>query len=375
MENKKLFALSFLILLALSMVAPFASAFFPDTHYYIQEQVLKTPIPGGAFYDECNNHPDECFSGNLMSDVSVIFYYTTFKRYAVTHSPAFCKALLEQANGELENACAVGGCLHQTQDPLSHEEMVTYAIRHTLIPNSIIHPPAEQHIDNILNAENPEIHLKRLQATQSFDTCAPLFKRVLSSNDEYRGVNIDSMFDKFLQEVDDSTTGYNPSFNNIKSIPAGVFFTYSAILLSFFTLWILLILKRLRFKDRRTILNWITFVILTVIVGVLLFIFIANLGGRAFQAYTAVIRPFSSFVPIGDHQSYVKGAIELGRQFLEFGFPVLIDTDASGGAFLDSADKAIIGFQYLFGALLFIGLLLVVYFNFKKPKQNKRFAY
>lgn len=350
-------------------------AFFPDTHYYINEQALKTPIPGGAFYDACKNHPDECFSGNLMSDVSVIFYYTTFKRYAVTHSPAFCKALLEEANGDLENACAVGGCMHQTQDPLSHEDMVTYAIRHSLIPNSIIHPPAEQHLDNIVNAENPEIHLKRIQASQAFDTCAPLFKRVLSSNDEYRGVNIDSMFDKFLQEVDDSTTGYNPSFNNIKSIPAGVFFSYSAIMLSFLTFYFLLIFKRLRFKDRRTLFNWITFVGLTLIVGVLLFIFIANLGGRAFQAYTAVIKPFSSFVPIGEAQTHLKGAIDLSRQFLEFGFPVLIDTDASGGSFLDSADKAIIGFQYFFGALLFLGLILVVYFNFKTPRKKQQYSY
>lgn len=367
MENKKLLAISALILLALSILAPLTSAFFPDTHYFIQKEVLKTPI-SSDIYSACANHPDQCFSGNLMSDVSVIFYYTTFKRYAVTHSPAFCKALLEEANGELENACAVGGCMHQTQDPISHEEMVTYAIRHSLIPNSIIHPPAEQHLDNIVNEAHPEVHMERLSATEAFSDCAPLFKRVLSSNDEYRGVNIDSMFDKFLQEVDDSTTGYNPSFNNIKSIPAPVFFGYTAVMLIFATLWLLLIFKRLRYKERRTVLNWITFILVTIVLGMILFVFIANLGGRAFTAYTALIKPVSNFVPIGEAQSHLNEAIENGREFLKIGFPFLIDTDASGGDELESADLAIVGFQYFFGAVIILGLLAMIYFNFRKPK-------
>jgi len=359
-----------LALFGMLFLLPISSAFFPDSHKYIQEQVMKDPI-NSDMYKACNDNPAACFSGNLLSDVSVIFYYTTFNRYAVTHSPAFCKQLLDQANGPTENACAVGGCLHQTQDPLSHLFMVDYAITHTGLPNSIIHPPAEQHEDNLINAIDPGIHQRRIDATESFRDCVPLFKRVLSQRDEYRGVNLDSMFDKFVQEASASKkTGYDPSFNNITSIPTGFLFSFLGIMLLTLFLWGLLLVKRIRFKERRTIWNWITFGLLTIFSAIFLYLFIANLGGKAFEAYTSIIRPLSNFVPIGNSNTYVTQAIAAGRNFLDKGFPVLVNTDPSGGAALAVADKSIVVFQYVFAIILVAVIIALVYLNLRKKKQK-----
>lgn len=361
---KKIFLFMILGVFLISLT----SAYFPDTHYYENKMTIAEPI-SSEFYQSCANNPDHCYSGNILSDVSVIFYYTSFQKYAVTHSPAFCEQMLDQANGPIENACAVGACLHQTQDLHSHNEMVPHSIRVSLLPNSFIHPPAEQHLDSIVNKENPGIHLERLQATDVFEDCVPLFKKVMSENDEYRGENLDAIFDKFVVELEGSETGYNPSFDNIKALPGLVVFGYVSFMLLFTTLTFLIIFKRLRYKDRRTWVNWVTFVLVGFISAILIFLFIANLFGQAFNAYTFLIRPISNLVPIGGHGTEV--GIQEGRRFLAEGFSVIQGTDASGGIALREADKSIVVFQYILYTVIFGLFALLIWANFR-PQRNKK---
>lgn len=367
LNKKKVISILMLSLVLLSTMS-FVLAYFPDTHYYINKQSLENPL-NTELYNACANNPDICFAGNTLSDVSVLFYYTSFERYAVTHSPAFCQQMLDQANGDIELACAVGACLHQTQDWHSHNEMVPYAIEHSFLPNGIIHPPSEQHLDNILNSEHPEIHQERLIATEQFDKCVPLFKRVIADQDEYRGVNLDSLFNKFVIEMQGEETGYNPSFDNIKSIPFLVIAVYSIILLMFATLTGLIIFRRLRFKDRRTWINWISVVLFGFVTAILIFGFVANLGGQAFGAYQFLIKPVSNLVPIGGFS--VDSSVDFSRQFLEQGVSALYGTDASGSEKLTSADITIRGMQYAFGFIVFALFIALLYLNFRTPKKKR----
>lgn len=368
MKTKQILSLAILTLLLLSSMAS-VLAYFPDTHFYENKQSIATPI-NSELYKACADNPDVCYAGNILNDVSVIFYYTSFEKYAVTHSPAFCEQMLAQANGPIENACAVGACMHQPQDIGSHQQMVPYAIEHAFLPNGILHPPTEQHLDNIVNAQNPEIHQERLVATEQFEKCVPLFKRVMSDQDEYRGVNLDSIFDKFVVELQGEQTGYNPSFNNISSIPLLDLAIFVIVMLMFGTITLLIIFKRLRYKDRRTWVNWISVVIFAFLTIIMIFLFIANLGGQAFGAYQFLIKPVSNLVPLGGHTT--QSGIDLTRNFLEQGISALYGTDASGGEQLANADASIRGLQYLFGFIilgLFIGLL---YLNFRTPKNKRR---
>lgn len=366
--NKKQFISVAIISLLLVTTFGFVMAYFPDTHYFQTIKTIEDPI-NSELYNSCANNPDQCYAGDILADVSVIFYFTSFNKYAVTHSPAFCDQMLKEANGPIENACAVGACLHQTQDYHSHNEMVPYAITHSFLPNGVIHPPAEQHLDNIINEQNPEIHQQRLQATETFEQCTPIFKRVMSTQEEYRGVNLDAIFDKFVVELQAEETGYNPSFSNISSIPITVLLFYGGFMLLFATLSFLLVFKRLRYRDVRNLLNWISVFFFGFIFFILAFVFIANIGGQAFQAYTFIIKPISNFVPLGPHDA--QPGIDFGKDFLERGVPALFDTDASGGENLGNADRSIIGLQYLFGFILIALFILLLYFNFRTPKKRR----
>lgn len=366
--NKK--GLLFVFVFALLLITSNVSAFFPSTHKYITDESLKIDKES-TNAKLCAKRPDLCFSGNLLSDAFVTDYYTNFKRYAVTHTPSFCTAMLKAANTEEEKICAVGACTHQPHDIVSHTEMIPYTIQHTLLPNVLIHPFAEQRLDSFVEKQNPNIDFEKITSSNSYKTCKPLFIRVLSGSPEFVGVDLDAKLDKFIKEIQSSETGYNPSFNNITSLPLSIIILFLTLLLFFGVPTTLIYIKRLRFKERRTILNWVTFVLFAIPTIILLYIFVQNIGGQGWTAVTTTIaKPVSPFVPIGNEQYYLDKAIQSTVKFFQTGESVLYQTDASGELVLAHEDSLIQGKQYvfMFGFLAFIIWLL--YMNFRTPKSK-----
>jgi hypothetical protein len=365
---KKLF-----LLLILLLIAPSILAFFPNSHYQTVLDALEEP-QNTFLYNYCNRNVELCLAGDMLSDVSVYWYYTKFINYKITHTPALCSELLEASSTDDEKSCAVGACIHQQgADIVSHTMMVPGAIRNTYLPNAIIHPFAEQKLDLWVEDTHKEVDYKNLVSLQDFETCVPLFLRVMSTNDAYLGEDLESKFDNFIHELTSAgDTGYDSSFQKLFIVPTATLYTYVGVMVFFLILSSLLYFKRIRFKERRTILNWSTFLI-----SVVLLIFMAYLAfqftqGNAFDTFTKyVARPVAQFVPLDQSEKvYFDEAVKRTKLMFEKGEPALYNTDASGQAVLLKANEDIKTVQYII--FFIVGLLIVflIYRNFLEVKPK-----
>ena len=350
-----------LILLTFFLISN-VSAFFPITHSAIGQDLFNMSLDSNN-YKSCKNNMNACMVGNILTDASVTFYYSNRDKYIYTHSPSFGISLLKNANSEVEIACAEGAMLHQSQDLISHKQMVPYCIKHTWLPNVIIHPFCEQKLDSILLRENPSLKSENMLALNDFQDCVPLFKRVLQGSEEYKDVDLDAIFAKFIAEVQGSKTGYDVSFNNVTALPFFIIALWAIITLFLLTFTILII-----FKKNKNLLNWITLIIVGIILAFFIYLFIANLTGNAFNTLLLVIKPVSNLVPIGNAHGYVDSAIYNSKQFFLQGESFLYNTDASGFTELNRADASIRIPEYIILTILIISLVALIYFNLRRKK-------
>jgi len=364
--NNKILPLIFISLLLVFTV----SAHMPLTHWVDLEKAIdKASGSTLDLYDACKNHLDLCYAGDTLTDVSVMYYYTYFKRYSITHSPTFCRALIDQARGEEELACAVGACIHQAQDLPSHTQMVPYAIEHTFLPNQIIHPFAEQHEDNIVNKQNPGANAIAMGKLESYKTCSDLYKRVLSGEKDYKGIDLDSLFEAFIAQV--QTSGYKGiSFGRIMTIPFAIVAAYFAFMAFFLTLMILIVFKKLVYSDRRKWYHWLTvsgILIVLLIMGGLAFAFAAGAGMTTFQW---LISPISNFVPIGDVSSIQQQTIDNTANVLIYGEAFLEGKDASGIKYLEASNAKIMTPLVVILTILIVATILLIWLNLRTPKKQ-----
>jgi len=372
----------FLFLFVSILLIGNVSALFPISHKYVFDEVMKSNIDSN-FFNIAKKYPDLVFAGSELSDVSVLFYYSNQadsglgRRYLTTHQPNFCSALLRNAVGDRETACALG-CIHQMMDYPSHTIMVPYCIKHSFMPNSFSHVFCEQHLDNIVISKNPNIQSEVIASLDSYKECTPLFKRVLQGEKDWYGVELDGLFQQFINEIQ-TEKSFKPSWVNISAVPTTILAIYISSMLLIFLIMMLIIFKRLRYKERRTIFNWISLIILILIFALLSFILIAKVGGMGFNTFVAIIKPISNLVPIGDGEAILQNAIQGTQQFFIQGEGwFTTDTggkaykDASGQYELQQADSEIATPQYIILGVLLILIALFLYFNFRgKGKQVK----
>ena len=369
---KSKFNLLFMILLASLFLSPLVSSFMPNTHYLIHQRAFENPIDS-SMYNDCMAFPELCWAGNQLTDISVYFYYTQRDKYSTTHSPNFCRALLETANTPRERACAVSGCTHQPQDIVSHNEMVVYSIKHSGLVNNIIHVFAEQKLDNWVVKNNPGIDVLSGEQLNAYQECVPLFKEVMLGEPAYRTMSeqeIDDFFGNFIAEVQNSQTGYDTAFKNkgffvsYKTIPLVLVGAYIGLMLMMATLVILLGFKV--FRKKATIRHFIAIVLFGLILGVLLFFFISIGNNQAFDNFITVIKPVSNLVPIGGNQAYIDKAVLNTKLLLTQGEQWLFDTEASGFTALDAADKSVQLLDYLLFGVLIILFISYTWYLFKR---------
>ena len=364
-----------LLIISIFLFLPFINGFIPTfTHKYIHDQALKNPIDS-QLYKACVKYPNLCYSGNVLNDVSVIFYYTARNKYAVTHSPNFCRALIQNSLNEKELACAVGGCMHQPADIVAHNELVPEAILNSFIVNEVIHVFTEQKVDNYMEKKYPFIKQEAVLQLNDFEECVPLFKRTLIGEVEYQDLSeeeIDNIFKAFIAEIQNSRTGYDVGFKSksffstIKAIPFVIVGIYTAIMAGFILISVLLIFKLIN-KERkiRHIIGLFIFLPLSII---MLYLFIGSIYGSAFNNFVTIIKPISNLVPVSNIQYYVDKAVDNTQNLLTEGEKWLYNTDASGFNALDEANARIMPYDYLILIILSAFLIWFIWFLFKKNK-------
>lgn len=394
---KKLISLP--LLLGLLIMLPLVSSFMLPTHTYVNDQVISTYQGTSEFYELALKYPKLVNIGDYLTDLSVIYYYTDIggegigKKYLVTHSPGFCVNALANAKGypeynvtlEESRACSVGICLHEaTQDTVSHGIMVPYSIRHTLIPNQVIHVPSEQHLDTFTQSNHPEVRAEIESLTpEDWQKCIPLVKETLLGYADYQDEVIsgktDDLINAFIFEVynsvnPESATSYDLAFKDkvsifgkINLVPTGFLVGYISLMLLFGTVAVLTIFK----KDKR-LLNYIVIVLFGFFAVIMAIVFIAMLNGSAFQTIVFLVRPISNLVPIGSPQSYIDMSIENGKALFDQGESYVADTEnpkiGSGYLELKQANEDIKVYNYIEIGVIILVLIWLLYLNFRRKK-------
>jgi len=350
------------------------SAFMPLTHKYIQQQAIENQIDS-EMYRVLTKYPNLAYAGNVLTDISVFFYYTARSKYSATHSPNFCRSLLQNADTEEKLACAVSGCTHQPQDIVAHNKLVPHAILNSLFVNNIIHVFSEQKLDNWVERNNPGLKDQAMAQLNDYDTCMPLFIDTLIGDPQYSDMSrteLEDMFAKFIAEIQNSRTGYDTSFKtksffvNLKTIPFSILAIYSLFMLGFLFLSILTIIKI--WKGDRRIRIFIALFIFLPIFLILAYWFIGNLYGSAFNNFITIIKPFSELVPIGGNQEYIDEAVSNTKAFLTEGEQWLFDSEASGFTELNSADRQVLVYDYIIAFILLTLFIWFLWFIFKRNK-------
>lgn len=160
-----------LLLLIIFCLIPSASAWGVHTHITWTSEVLNetdTPIT-----KIINANEDAFYCGLLAADVSVIHYYTNFKRYQATHDTAFTMRCHTLAKTDRERAFCYGISAHHSADAVSHNYFVPMVINRYRVPNYFIHPTMEAAI------ENEYINLRTAYALEPIDEFLPLMNEAL----------------------------------------------------------------------------------------------------------------------------------------------------------------------------------------------------
>lgn len=367
----------------LLILSPLISANFPIGHDFTIFEALKKDHPNSDFYKACKNNPGICYASGMLPDITVYDYYTLFIRYRQTHIPTLCRDLLEKAVGEVELACAVSGCLHQHIDLESHTDMIPYAISKTFLPNVVIHPFTEQKLDLYITSNNPNINFDKLKTRADFEACVPLYVEVMIGGDgTFQGLKkseLEKRFDGFITELTGQAgaTGYDLSFRRLTLLPTGALVIYFGVMFFFGIITVLLYMKRLRYKERRNLLNFITFgisLIVFLFMGYLTYQYTQGNAFSTFQAYLA--KPLSKFVPMQDPQSHVDDAVKGIDDFFERGIVSLSNpvgkgsTDASGQAALNAADASIKKVQYIIMFVVGLLIMFILWKNFQEVRPK-----
>lgn len=380
------------LVLGILILSSNVMAFMPREHWIVLNNIINSNQSiGGTFFNACKSYPTLCLASAQENDVGVIWYYSNGGiLYDAVHSPTFCHTLLQNVgsvqglSSDQAMACAVGGCIHMEEDLPSHgkDGMVTYSIQHTLLPNGVIHVFSEQHLDNIERSLNPDSDTGyRNSLLQGYLTCEPLFVQSMIGTTQFAGMTkaeIQGYFDKFINEIVNSETGYDPGFKDksffktLEVLPLSYLIIWIVVMCFFGLVTVLMILKII--KRQAKIRHWIGLIILGILFGLLLYLFIGAMTGNLFGYLIKIISPLSNIVPIGNPQTYMDKAHANVIDFFNRGELSLQGTDPSGmgtNPVLNRATESVAIFSYIVVGIIAILLIWFIWFILKKNKVIK----
>ena len=378
-KYKIFFAFMILSLLVLNL----GSSFMPrTTHKYIHIKGTENPIDS-ELYRKCMAYPRLCYSGNVLTDISVVYYYVDPDKYIATHSPVFFRRLWENSKNEEEKACAVGAIVHQGSDIPSHNNMVPYAIRNSFLVNEIVHVFAEQKIDSWVESQFPLIKGEAMNDLGDYEKCKDLFIRTMHGDPRYGGMSVqelDDLYVFFINEIKNSQkTGYDSAFKNkslfvsIKSIPTQVLVVYLSWLFFLLIVSVLILIKI--FKKKALVRHYIALIFFLPLFIIFAYFLISLFYGSAFNNFINFITPISQLVPVGDIQMSLDQAINQVKLFLTKGELALEGTDASGFEELAKANASVKTADYIIMVISGILLIFYIWYLLKKNKIMEEKVY
>jgi hypothetical protein len=137
---------------------------------------------------------DAFLAGLMYPDVSVIYYYSSFKTYKGLHDWNTADRLWKAATTDRQRAFALGWAVHLSMDMVSHNYYVPDKISSTKLINPIIHPLYELATDtNYIDVKTPhamEIHQEfdawvKTVTNQDFSNEAELLNQAIGGGNFY----------------------------------------------------------------------------------------------------------------------------------------------------------------------------------------------
>jgi hypothetical protein len=364
MKSSKMLVLFMMVLLVSTIV----SAYMPDTHIKMLQ-------------DACKEYPNHmvckseenlvaCANGDLSADFSVPFYFQGGgKRYGITHAIGYCTALLDISVDELDQVFAFCSCTHLVQDSPSHNVMVPYAIKHTGLPNAIVHVLSEEKLNDWVRSRDPTIEAFT-KTNLDFIPYAHLIEEALATNSAYYGVSIREYLTLLQSQIAGSSTGYDTVWENKFSVPLPTYIGAAIIIISLLAIFI-----RLLFLVDKNFFGWIT-VGLTGTIGILvLILFIGfSVADFGFTLFQDISKPLTAITPTPPlEQMYelgVENTKDLLRNFNDLEDIVAREGIATGFNNIDRANKFPLTLWSIIGS---IGLISVIIFGFRHFTDRKNF--
>jgi len=136
-----------LVILIMSTLIPSVNAWGPNTHVWVAKNSLLLH-PDSEAYQLYQEHPDALLCGLLYPDITIIYYYVSFKCYQSTHSWSFAERLWATATTDRQRAFAYGVTFHLIQDAISHNEYIPKKIAETRMQNGLVHPLIEASVES-----------------------------------------------------------------------------------------------------------------------------------------------------------------------------------------------------------------------------------
>ena len=391
MNKTKFLLLAIFTILLMTSFVNTVKGYFPDTHTKIiidsckQMEGKQTSVS----IIVCNNMR-EAIAGDLASDISVIFYFTQFQKYEVTHSPLFCARMIEEAKNERQLAFAYGSCSHHPSDSSSHNNLIPYAILHTFQPNYFIHPIAEEAINDKIVTKSLSVQTR--EALDIFKEDCPnidssdcknefiaQLERVLKNDNTYQGtlgsragfqgLDIKKLVGLFVAQVQ-GDSGYSLGYSSIFAVP----FVLVAVIILALIVGIILLVIIFKKQERSFITKWIAVPFIAFWTIISLLAIIGLFTGTAFQMYKFISAPLTFIVPIGNYNQYLELGIQDTIRFFNSGntFTILDPTGIGAIRQAEAPLKWVWWALIILFGLYIIWLLWKVFFKKGKNKGKKR---
>ncbi len=376
MKSKNIFIFFMSLIMSLMLVTtlfsiPLSSAYFPETHTHFIKTACEKNIDS-ELWRMCCNEVEACVSGNVLVDISVIWYLERgLKKYSASHSFILCREGIAMARTPVEEAVASGICLHHIQDTMSHNELVPYSIERTGISNPIIHPFIEQKFDDYIHTIDPSSRDLLEKSLVNAENHIDFIQRVLQPNPEYSDVNVKKISEAFIQQVRNSNSGYDVSFNTIKAIPLTIYLPLALIfIISLIGIWFLIA------KTRWNFFTISALIFLSFIVLILISALVMTYTGTLWRFFTAISSPLSKVIPTPDFSILLKDTQAHTNNLMKFGIDYfktlpLEMQDATGINTLKEAELKSSLFRWIYGTIAVVNLAIWSFFIFKSRKKKK----
>jgi hypothetical protein len=361
-KMKKIFMFLLMSMLLISMV----SAWMPETHTYQMEKALEQ-APSSPVGLVIQNNFDDYIAGNILTDASVFYYFSEGftnigKEYKATHSAVLCKRAVELASNDQELAFAYGICAHHVEDAVSHNDFVPNVVEKTKMPNGIVHALAEEDVnDNIATDE------LRSRVRSALVNRAPVHRefyiKVLQSNEDV-SIDVGKLYDAFVFEVAGNSK-YSVGFRSFTAVPMSI----HVVLILLFILSLVSMATLVR-REKKSIFNKISIVILTGIALLIVFIYVLYFTGTLWQFFQFASTPLTSVLPTGGWEQYVDKSVSETVKMMNGGANYVNSIrDPSGEESLARASASGSVFRIIIDILI-VGLIaLFIWLNFRRKKR------